>query len=192
MTKSKNIEAGFGALEIILSVALVAVIGVVGYRAWQNSHQVKTQTSIKSSPAATLSPSPATSTLLTIADWGVKLQLESSLSNTRVVYDKQISSDRPPQISYSFTTSRVEALGGNCANTTLQFGAIAILLRFSDKPVATPDGELINNSPIDGYYYVLTGPSASCSGLGVEPENPIETQDRAALKASLKSLSAIK
>jgi hypothetical protein len=137
------------------------------------------------------SASPTSSNVLKIDEWGVQIQLESSLANTKVVDNKQTTNDQPPRSYYAFTTSRVEALGGNCASTTLQFGDIAILERFSDKPVATPDGELINSTPINGYYYVLTAPSASCSGMGVKPESAVETQDRAALKSSLKTLAPI-
>lgn len=176
-----------GALPVLVAI-LVLVLAVVVFYNVGKSHQKVTETA-STSPLPSTSPvasaSPTASNVLKIDDWGIRLQLDSSLANTEVIHNKQSANE------YAFTTSRVEALGGNCASTTLQFGDIQLLERFSDKPIATPDGELINNAPINGYYYVWTAPSATCSGMGVKPASTIETQDRAALKSSLKTLSPI-
>jgi hypothetical protein len=78
-------QKGFSVLDIILGIALVAVIGVAGYFAYQNA-QNKTSSSAtpklssSQSPTPTTSPTPSTGYLV-IAQWGVKLPATGVLAN---------------------------------------------------------------------------------------------------------------
>lgn len=78
-------QKGFSALDMILSIALVAAIGVAGYFAYQNA-QGKTNSSATPSPSITSSPTPPTSSspsigYLVITQWGVKLPVAGVIAN---------------------------------------------------------------------------------------------------------------
>lgn len=197
MKHSSDQRGALPIMALILAVVAVAVVGIAVYNSGKVRQKVAATASpsplvsTSASPQAKVSPTPTPSNVLGLDDWGIKIRLESSLADTRVIYNKQGGGAQSREYYYTFTTSRIQALGGNCASTTLQFGAIVSLFRLKTKPVATPDGELINDSPIGGYYYILTSPSASCSGMGVRSQSTTEAQDRAALRSSLKTLSPI-
>lgn len=125
-----------------------------------------------------------------LTDWGVEFRLVDSLLNTEVKYSATTAND---ETAYVLTTSRIQNLGGQCVKEP--FGQTVILTRFSEKPIATPDGNLINEMPINGYYYVSSSPIASCSGMNedgsMRAPSQVETSDRAVLIESVKSLKAI-
>lgn len=118
-------------LELILPAVVLSAAGIALYHAYTLKHASNKATTPVSHQSSQTS-GPTASDVLKIDEWGIQMQLESSLANTKVVSNKQATNDQPPQSYYAFTTSRVEALGGDCASTTLQFGDIAILERFSD------------------------------------------------------------
>jgi flagellar basal body-associated protein FliL len=190
----KNNSIG-SAHIIIISIVVVALMGVVGFLGW-NALQSKDNASTASTTSETqkeeesetpTTTTPTTSTesnVIKLDSWGVKFMLVESLTSTQAKYYARTTADTPPQEYYGFSTARVEALGGNCS--TLPLSDIVILQRYAEKPVAVPDGELISESPIGGHYYVVTGPIASC-----DPNSSVVSQDRAALKDSLKSLQVI-
>ncbi len=189
MPKKNN---SIGSAHVIIITAIVVVlVGAVGYLGW-NAVQNKNNSSTTPTTSGTENDEPETpsentntpteTNVVKLEDWGVKFTLVESLASTQVKYEAETHDRQAP--AYAFTTARVEALGGECVKEP--FGDTAILIRFAEKPVAVPDGELINESPMDGYYYVATSPIAPC-----QPGSEIEAQDRAALKESVKTLEAI-
>jgi len=179
---------------VIIVILVIALLGVLGFVFWQNfisknstnNHDNSTQTEVKQED--TSNKDVQKSDQLTLSDWGVKFTISPSLTSTEVKYQAKGTD------SYVFTTARIEALGGECAKSP--FSDTVSLTRFAEKPIAVPDGELLNQSPINSYYYVLSGPVSSCSSLDSDqqPTNQIssvETNDRDALKATIKTLSAL-
>lgn len=78
-------QKGFSALDIILGIALVAVIGVAVYFAYQNA-QNKTSSTAAPKPSSSQSQTPTTSPspsagYLVITQWGVKLPASGILAN---------------------------------------------------------------------------------------------------------------
>lgn len=174
---------------------ILVAIGAAGYLAYQNIHKTS---SAKASNTPSISPSTSPSASsssgnFVVKEWGVKFVLASSLQSTKLVQTTR--TDGTSGTYYAFTTARIQALGGKCAESaTAGFGDTVTLYRFAQKPIATPDGELLNASPINGYYYVLSSPSAPCSSFDANAQmhdpSQTETNDRLALKQSISSLSA--
>lgn len=188
MLKKNN---SIGSAQVIIITAIVVVLaGAVGYLGWnayQGKYGASTASTISetSKTTDTNTPSETANTqtetnVVKLDSWGVKFTIVESLAGTQVKY-KAETQDRQTT-AYVFTTARVEALGGECAKAP--FGDLVSLIRFAEKPIATPDSELVSESPIGGYYYVVSGPIKSCS------ESDVVSLDRAAIKESLKSLIA--
>lgn len=195
--------------RILLVVLTLIIVGAVAYlfvpqpdthkslfdslfnKTDQNTVNTPTESPAAISNSPTPSPTTETNTL-TIPAWGVKFTIPVSLQDTSVKYTERKSNDQPPVTYYAFTTSRIQALGDKC--TTQPFGDTVILNRFSDKPVAVPDGELISENPIGGYYYVVLSPIASCTGFDAngkaQTPSQVETNDRASLNELVKSVQA--
>lgn len=127
---------------------------------------------------------------LQIDAWALKFKISENLASTKVVHYLRSTEDTPSQDYFAFTTERIRTLGGKC--TDQQFTDTVLLYRYKEKPIVTPDGELINESSLNGYYYVLTSLIASCSGFDENGamQNPSqnEVDDRAALKESIRKL----
>lgn len=188
---NKTLSQKGSAHAVIIVILVVALLGTLGFIFWQNFIKPETAQNTNSNTSKTENKEKTTddtkkSNQLVLNDWGVKFTIAAPLASTEVKYKARDAN------SYVFTTSRIEALGGEC--TKSPYGDTASLIRFTEKPVAVPDGELINESPINGYYYALSGPIASCSGFDSNGQmtqpNPIETNDRDALKVTIKTLSA--
>lgn len=176
---------------VIIVILVIALLGTIGFVFWQNFINKDTsdtgnttKVEVKQGDA---NENAEKSNQLMLSDWGIKFTTSSSLTSTEVKYQARDAD------SYVFTTARIQALDGECAKSP--FGDTVSLVRMTEKPVAVPDGELLNESPINNYYYVLSGPISSCSSLDnnqqpVNAVNPVETSDRDALKTTLKTLSA--
>lgn len=194
------------ALGIVLLVFVA--LGSVGYSvyAWQQNANLQssvvqkedenkrlTDENKKLKKAESQSTAESTEGFLAIDNWGVKFELTDTLKTTEVKYYARTTSDTPSQSYYAFTTDRIRDLGGKC--TDQQYGDTVLLYRYSEKPVATPDGELINQNALGGYYYVMTSPIASCSGFNANGQmktpSPTEVSDRTALKESISKLVAV-
>lgn len=176
----KNSRGQKGSIHVILAVVIVvALIGGLGFVFWRNfmAHD-KTEAAKPVSASAQASQTRPVSKDVVLDDWGVKFTPVASLSDTQVKTLRTYN-----QTAYAFTTTRIQALGDEC--TKPPFGDTVILIRFAEKPRATPDGELIGDKPIGGYYYAVTGPPSGC-----KPGSEVENKDRLALKESLKSLTA--
>jgi hypothetical protein len=190
---SNKISSQKGSTHVIIIVILVvALLGALGFVFWQNFMNkpapANNETSkVEDKKQDTPHKETPVSDQLTLNDWGIKFTIAPSLKSTEIKYQA-----KGPD-TYVFTTSRIEALGGECAKSP--FGDTVSLTRYAEKPIATPDGELLNTTPINNYYFVLSGPISSCSSLNSSqqpagPVNAIETADREALNTTIKTLSA--
>ncbi|RYF29687.1 MAG: hypothetical protein EOO17_00395 [Chloroflexi bacterium] len=127
-----------------------------------------------------------------VDDWGVGFEHVGSLHSTSVTSELRSGGEGAPE-HYVFTTDRIRELGGRCVGRP--FGDTVILTRYQEKPVAVPDGQIINEDALQGYYYVVSSPIVSCSGVdangAVRAPSQVETDDRAALKQSISELKVV-
>jgi cytoskeletal protein RodZ len=182
-------------LVIVTIILVVAILAILAFVAWNSFMKPSSNSSPQQSSNAKTSNSNEGYTV--VQEWGVRFKNSNELDSTEVQQERVVSSDANPQVSYTFTTARIKALGGACSSGT--FSHTEILTRYADKPVSTPDGELLNDTPIAGYYYVLSAPAASCTVVDSEgalkqgaTESPVELNDQSALKDSIKTLSLLR
>lgn len=183
---------------VIVTIIVLLILGALGFVFWKNISAKSHTSSTTKTSSTTLKP---VSDYLTISDWNIKFKITDELKTTTIIDSKEQSNDTPPLTSYAFTTKRIHALGGACA--TQPFANTEILTRTSDKPNTTPDGILLNNTAIDGYYYILGAPSASCTAVGSDGKllnqaqadtkaKSIEDSDSVALKSMIETLQSVK
>lgn len=191
---SGNKQRGSLLVILIVIVALLIVAGI-GYLLWTNFLQTKSDdealSAIGSKVETKLSKSPEIDTsVLNIEDWGIEFTIPEYLRNTSIKYFERKSNEGSSV--YVFTTSRIQELGGKCLEQT--FGDTINIIKFTEKPVAVPDGELLNQELVNGYYYALGGPIASCSGFDesgvMRTPSQIEIDDRRALKEMARTLKS--
>jgi hypothetical protein len=193
--------------RIILIVVVVAVLLVgCGFFYWNSTLQtksdIKEQTTVQENQKVDeklpVEKSTSPKEELVIPDWNIKFTFVPELQGTEVKYYEHKSTDG--QISLSFTTSQIQALGENCnqqsSGGNVNFGDTVIVTRFKEKPRAVPDGELLNQNPINGYYYASGSPIAPCSGVNeagnvTGPPSDVEVKDAAALRKFVKTLASI-
>lgn len=184
-----------GSAHVLITITLiVAIFGLLGFVVWQNfinkpadSKQASTS---EQSKVTQESKAKSNEGYIVIEEWGVKFLITDSLKSTEVQYNQRKSNNQPPQTSYAFTTARIRALGSACGKQP--FGDTVILSRYSERPVVVPDGELVNEVAIDGYYYTIGQPPAGCSSFDesgeMKDQSQVEIDDRNALKESIRKL----
>ncbi len=125
MGKLRNNEKGFGTVEIILIVVIVALIGVVGWFVYKN-HNKTTSTSTTTANTTTTKPTTQTSTptptttnkpseadSLTVKEWGVKVPLSKDISDlTYEVQPFTLNLHDKNQPVIKFFTARARAVSG--------------------------------------------------------------------------------
>jgi len=194
--------------KVFLAVAVLVLLGAIAYllvpqpdthkslfdTSFNKNDQSITNTPTQSPAIISDSPTPipVTSDSLTIPAWGVKFTIPTSLRDTSVKYTERKSNDQPPVTYYVFTTARIQTQGDKC--TMQPFGDTLILNRYLDKPVAVPDGKLVSEQPVGGYYYTVSSPIAYCSGVDangkLQTPSQIEVRDRESLDELIKSIQA--
>jgi len=183
---------------VAIAMITIALFGLVGFLFWNNVMQPNEQAKpiATTSPSSTASVNPTanpSANKLTIADWKIEFTIPNTLKDTSVKYFARKSNDSPPVMYYSFTTSRIQDLGGQCAAQT--FGDTVILNRFSEDQPAYPDSYWVSSDKIGDYRYVLSGPIASCSsvdenGQVIKDTSQIELKDKDALKELVESIKS--
>lgn len=190
----KSSRLKFVSLALLIVVSLGAVVAVVSLQPDGTFNNQVQQPETLDQSTATKSPDIPISqdNMLSIPAWNVKFSIPSTIQNTKVMYVERKSNDEPPVTYYAFTTSRIKELGSKCQ--TQPFGDTVLMYRFSEKPIAVPDGMLVNEEPIDGYYYTVTSPIAPCSGFdesgNMRSSSQVEKSDRDALKEMGRSIQA--
>lgn len=173
---------------IILAIITVILIGSVTSFALFSSGGVfnsQTQQS-EASPQPTPLQTPDTQDLsdisdthyLTLEDWGVKFEIPNGVGELKYYKDGNF---------YSFTTSRVEALGDLCVSPNDQ-GVGAVRLAAIGRTME-PDWNIEENPPlgdrvIGGYYYYIIGSQSLCSSKGAD----IQTADKKLIESIFKTI----
>lgn len=201
----KNSHKQIGSAHIVIVVVLVILlVGALGFIFWQNYMVKNTQQSpvvqsVSDDSQKNDAASSADERYVALEDWGVKFKIDNHLNETTIGKVKSESAD-----SYLFFSERVEqAFKKACpGNTNPNSGAGWNIIRTTDKPAVGSDGrlldmngELINDTAINGYFY-----SAGVTGAYCPPEHTDQASDDSidysgdtdAVLASLRTLQPIK
>jgi hypothetical protein len=164
----KHKQLGFGTIEIILFVIIIALLGFI---AW-NFFQQNTKNDVTA----------ANDKYLDIPDWKIKFKIPSTLSDLK--YYKQTAAQNTSGATayYGLTTSRVEALGEQCIEPS-STGVVRYLAQLqrtqkkTDNPEQVGGTALFGNNLKDGYYYYVSRLAGNCSSSSVD----IQAQDKKAI-----------
>ncbi|RYH15072.1 MAG: hypothetical protein EON54_28920 [Alcaligenaceae bacterium] len=187
-------------VRVIIVLLIVALLGVIfGSILWsrnddQQNQTISTETEVPAQVNVENKKSEETEVEneTVVDDWGVGFEHVDGLHSTGVTSEFRSGGENASD-HYIFTTDRIRELGGRCVGRP--FGDTVILTRYQEKPVTVPDGQLINEDALQGYYYVASSPIVSCSGVdengAVRAPSQVETDDRAALKQSISELKVV-
>lgn len=191
MGKLKNNQSGFGAVEGILVLVIVVLIGVVGYMVYHN-HKTKTtpavsKTVAKSTTSAKKTPATnqASSTqYLTVKEFGIKIPLTSSTSDLGYIYNSS-GYNNLPYITLGSKTLAQEAMKDDPANCTQARlnetnGLYPISYVYSTKwEVDGGGGQGISQATATvggkGYYWYGLNAGAGCDVSGTSLTNDLTT-----------------
>ena len=150
---NKQIRYGNTTIIVVFVIA-VGILAAVGFLFWQNFIQQKANEKTSVVPSKIVKATPAAVTL-GVADWGIKFIVPDGLKLTDVINYKAHVGEGPDY--YGFTTNKVRAQGGLCDNQVS--GNLSELDRFTTKTgnggTYFNNGTLLNEKPINGYYYFL-------------------------------------
>lgn len=147
--KQNKYQSGSGHIVIIIALVVV-LLGALGFIFWQNFMQSKPNE--KSNNTTTITTLNLNDGYLVLEDWNVKIKYPTDLGSNVITYEKGSDGDY-----YDFSTERVSALGGNCAN-------LVRLVRQTESTVPDTSG-LIQVAQVGEYYYFINGPQTACSEL---------------------------
>ncbi|MHB1865236.1 MAG: hypothetical protein ACYCPS_03700 [Candidatus Saccharimonadales bacterium] len=192
MGNLKNNEQGFSAVEIVLVVVIVALIGVVGWLVYKNHHKTITPNvaTISNNKPATPTTTPKTPTntvtYKTYSDSAAQASFQYpstwTLTSIRGLCDEpngcapstdHISAQQvtSPDSSVEIVWSGISGIGGDCNNNVppTQSGGCNIETVFSSTPIPKADG-----------LYVVEGAMEVSSGqyqpfLAVQDKNGVLT-----------------
>lgn len=178
MTSSKSSERG--SAHVILIIALVAaLIGVLGWVAWQN-FMPKDKTVTSTAQSNTKNES-ATKTL-DVTEWGAQLPLSKDIEDLTYKYEASGNTS-----TITFKSPRLP----NC-----DYGSTGYIVRGSEGTVyySAPDGTDVSFNKSDhkagNYYYVYMSPQAPCSSESDTAGMDLESSIVQALKEATAAITA--
>jgi hypothetical protein len=172
-------QHGFSALIIVLSIALVGVIGFVGWRMYDSSQQANNQQNAQNGNGQTQEPTTDPNEgYVVIKEWGVRFKPVEGLSG--VEYFR--ASDTPQSFD-RFELSTKEAGKRDVRCKTQGFRTVT---RSSAEETTY---ELLL-AKIGNFNYYYRGSDSACSTTSASAN--LELQERRLMKESLKSLEAAK
>jgi hypothetical protein len=168
MGRTRNKQAGFNIVELLVIIVAVGVIGVGGWFVYQHNRTEPTgavggtQTNNQNNSQQTTTTTPgATVGYLEIKEWGVKMPLTSAISSAKYVVSTSFSNDPDglPSGVWLGLTSLSDAscnpANNNMGNGT---GAIGDILRVPQNATDPVSGQPYsqkypNGVTLNGYYY---------------------------------------
>ncbi len=165
--KLKNNQSGAAHIVVILLVIVIAIVGVVGWKVWDNSKtksdstpkaQDKTQQTSDNS-------SDSTKSYLEIAQWGIKFEVPSEVSDLKVdkITDFSADESRPESSSAILDSPALEAAGKiKTTGTQERHEKLGYIVRqkcgtsyIGDKTIDDfIDGSAYSGAKADGYCYL--------------------------------------
>jgi hypothetical protein len=184
MTGLHKNKQGFGTIEGILIVAVVVLLGVVGFMVYKNSNEPATP-SHKVNTTPVKKTTPPTTSYFTIKEWGVRAPYDGQdtltykLSNENklaTVISKQLADKDPGCAEYGAgTITRLSPSDGAYADRT----GPAV----EEYAKQTPD----LYTHIGNYYYQFDHDQAQCGNISLDDQNKANNEVKA-LVASLKAV----
>lgn len=181
----KQHQSGFAAVELLLTLILLAIIGFTGYYVWHSQQQAENALNDANDTAQTSSPKQSKSAtppqkFLTIKEWGVKIPLVNAIA------------DATYSLNASNSNDAIVQLPGYAAKCDVD-DPFGYYMRFS-KSDTFEDGttylSTLGSSAIHvgDYYYIHQGPQAACSND--DATNSQVTADVQLFKAATAGIKA--
>ena len=188
MKKETKLQKGFGAVEVILIIVILAIIALVGWRVYdmQQATNISNQNAAQTSNNSTVDPNTG---YVVVGDWGVRFKPVDGLADVTFY-----TSDRGKETfagqnteTIALTTAKVEAMSGSCASTHERFTPLTYLVR-SQEELQQPAPALLTK--IGSYnYYILSAQSACGEG---EQHHQSQVEVKEQLTTSLRTLEQAK
>ena len=184
MQKRENTKStGFGAVEIVIAVAVVLVVGLIGWRFYDASKnkQSASNQQMSSNQSATQTPkdTPAdTAKYLDVKELGVKIKLGDQVKDA--TYAVQALDDG--SLVARFSAHSLAASDPACDARSGQLGALEKSTIDTDRVgnKLVPDGQTVFK--FENYYYTYATPQALCSEAVRSTVGTATTAFREALK----------
>ena len=147
---------GFGAIEIVLSIVIVGILGFVGWRAY-TVYTDKPETGAEQSKYGfgekekKEEAKVTTNDELLISEWKVKLTGLNAKTYMNLGY---IYSDKDDFVDLTYKDFKT---GDDCGDTTLGIG-----ISRSNKPLGEPGGSQWDIKKIGNYYFIGSGAPGHC------------------------------
>jgi hypothetical protein len=122
----KNSDNGFSAVEILLVLVIVILIGVIGGLVYHNDHKttVPQTASAKSSPTSS-STKPSTTSVIKIPQLGIEIVVPNALKGLIYAVSDQTSVNGEASIAVGFSTPALAAADPGCSAAHGPLGVIA-------------------------------------------------------------------
>lgn len=187
-------SAGFGAVEIIIAVVVVLIVGFIGWKLYDASKSKQNASTQHNSGSQandqTSNTTPAdTATYLDIKELGVKVKLSDAIKDATYYYDAAYNAQypNPKQVTIS-SKSLADKSGGSCAASS-GMGPLGTIQKYSGdvdgagRPLVA-DGKTVFK--VGDSYVALRTPQAACSSDSSILD--LASTQRAAFTESFKSV----
>lgn len=175
----------------IVAILVILLIGALGFIFWQN-YITKNEQQPSTVQVATGNSKKDEGVLVqderysVLEDWGVRFKLDKRLEATEVVQYKQNEQVEDGKAYYLLNTERGKVAAQKACPSSSSPTGLG-LYRFTDKSSINSEGELLNDTAVNGYYYVLVTFGWTCQSG--DRSNQVDVQsDNEALRASLQTV----
>ena len=203
MNRIKNNESGFSAVEIIMVMVIVGLIGAVGYLVYKNQHKTtKTVvvTKVVKAPASS-PPSTQTSTnnnsmtIIKVPELGIEFSAPNSIKDLVYSYRDGTTESGSSMKIADFSTSSLIAVDSDCiaSNGTALGGLFVLNGQFSSHSPSDIGGlVLIKQFPAFSvsYGHGQTSCSAQTGGINTSANDILKTQNPL-FQNAIKSVNSI-
>jgi len=182
-------QKGFSAVEFILILIIVSIVGFAGWFVWNSQKQIaKTLDDTNKSATAviatkkevTAESTPVATNYLTVKEWGVKFEIPSSIKNMQ--YNLRSG-------GVDLDSSDVVALAGNGKDCTLGGGYLGAIDRVD--PSTTELAGMVKIKQIGNYAYWYGGAQQACLPDGVDTSASVQTSAYASSALQLKVVDSM-
>lgn len=172
MNKIQKDELGFSAIEFVMLLIIIILIGTVGYFVYKNHNQtVKDVSLTKTVKSTTTNPTTTSSStetsLIKIPEMSIALTVPSSLSDITYHYSVNDPVGNTPVSGETFadlSTSALDSLDTGCvansSNDTANGTALGTIVKGDGKGEQGPNFTILKQ--FSGYYVAYAQPQSPC------------------------------